>query len=417
MSDICIYDAMARPFWDLFDDFDRGDHAEYWLKGGRGSTKSSFISLAILFGMLDDPEANAIIYRKVGNTIKDSVYSQMLWAIDRLELTPWFRCKVSPFEIIYLPTDQRILFRGADDPMKSKSIKLQKGYFKFLWFEELAEFPGMNAVRTIKQSVLRGVERACTFYSYNPPRSAQNWVNGEALKKVERRLVHSSTYLDVPREWLKDEFIAEAEALRDANETAYNNEYMGIVTGTGGQVFDNLELRRITDDEIKTIDHFYTGLDFGFAIDPDACTRWGYDRRTRKLYAIAEYYRARTPADKLAEEVKRIAGREIVRCDCADPRMINEMRRMDVNAVACTKGQGSREHGYRWLQDLGAIIADPERTPNIAREFARYEYAQDKNGEFLSEYPDKNDHTIDSCRYALEREIAQRVATTRNDFY
>jgi PBSX family phage terminase large subunit len=130
MSDICIYDAIARPFWDLYDDLKRGDHAEYWLKGGRGSTKSSFISLAIIRGILADPDANAIIYRKVGNTIKDSVYSQMLWAIDRLELSPWFKCKVSPFEIIYTPTDQRILFRGADDPMKSKSIKLQKGYFK-----------------------------------------------------------------------------------------------------------------------------------------------------------------------------------------------------------------------------------------------------------------------------------------------
>lgn len=417
MSDICIYDSMARVFWDLYDDLKRGDHAEYWLKGGRGSTKSSFISLAIIRGILADPNANAIVYRKVANTIKDSVYSQMLWAIDKLELTPWFKCKVSPFEIIYTPTDQRILFRGADDPMKSKSIKLPKGYFKYLWFEELAEFQGMNAVRTIKQSVLRGVDKAYTLYSYNPPKSAQNWVNSEALKPVERRLVHSSTYQDVPPEWLKDEFIAEANSLRDTNERAWLNEYMGEVTGTGGQVFDNLEIREITDGEIGTIDRFYNGLDFGFAVDPDACTRWGYDRRRRRLYAISEYYGARTPVPVLAQKVQEIARHEVVTCDHADARMISQMKTYAINAIACRKGPGSREHGIRWLQDLGAIIVDPKRTPNIAREFREYEYARDKDGNFLSEFPDKNDHAIDSCRYALERESNQKIAKTGNRLF
>ena len=412
MSTINIYDAMARPFWDMYDDLKRGGHAEYWLRGGRGSTKSSFLSLAIIRGILADPDANAVVYRKVGNTIKDSVYSQMLWAIDRLELGPWFRCKTSPFEIIYKPTDQRILFRGADDPMKSKSIKLQKGYFKYLWFEELAEFQGMDAVRTIQQSVLRGVDKAYTLYSYNPPKSAGNWVNIEATNPAERRLVHFSTYLDVPPEWLKEEFIAIAEALKATNERAYRNEYLGEVTGTGGQVFDNLEERTITDAEIGTFDVFYNGLDFGFAVDPDAFTRWAYDKRARRLYAIAEYYGARTPAETLAEKVIALAGREVVTCDAADPRMISQLQRLNVNAIGCKKGPGSREHGFRWLQDLGAIIIDPKRTPNIAREFRKYEYAQDRNGNFLSEYPDKDDHSIDSTRYALERMINMREAKT-----
>lgn len=417
MSDIWIYESMAPAFWDLYDDLKAGAHAEYWLKGGRGSTKSSFISLAIIRGLLADPDANAIVYRKVGNTIKDSVYSQMLWAIDKLELSPWFRAKVSPFEIIYTPTDQRIMFRGADDPMKSKSIKLQKGYFKYLWFEELAEFQGMEAVRTIKQSVLRGVDSAVTLYSYNPPRSAQNWVNGESLKPVERRLVHSSTYLDVPRDWLKGEFIAEAEALRDTNERAYRNEYLGEVTGTGGQVFDNLEQRTITDDELNKLGTFYNGLDFGFAVDPDAFTRWAYEPRTRRLYAIAEYYGSRTPVHTLADKIRALAGHEVVTCDSADPRMVVQLRELGVNTVSSKKGPGSREHGYRWLQDLGAIVIDSKRTPNIAREFREYEYAQDAHGNFLSEYPDRNDHCADSCRYALDRIIGRRLATTRNDIY
>lgn len=417
MSEINIYEAMSPAFWDLYDDIKAERHAEYWLDGGRGSTKSSFISLVIVRGLLADPDANAIIYRRVGNTIKDSVYSQMLWAIDRLELAPWFTARVSPFELIYRPTGQRVLFRGADDPMKSKSIKLSRGYFKYLWYEELAEFRGMEDIRSIKQSVLRGVDRACTLYSYNPPRSAQSWVNVEALNLSERRLKHHSTYLDVPPEWLGDAFIAEAEALKRANERAYRNEYMGEVTGSGGQVFDNLELRSITDDEIRRFGTFYNGLDFGFAVDPDAFSRWAYDRGARKLYAISEYYGSQTNIDDLSGKIRALAGRELVRCDSADPRMISELKRRGVNAVGVKKGPGSVEHGMRWLQNQGAIVVDPMRTPNIAREFRRYEYMQDRNGNFLSAYPDKDNHQIDSLRYAAEPEIGRRVAVTRSDIY
>lgn len=406
MSEICIYDAMARPFWDLYDDLKRGDHAEYWLKGGRGSTKSSFISLAIIRGILADPDANAIIYRKVGNTIKDSVYSQMLWAIYRLELSPWFKCKVSPFEIIYTPTDQRILFRGADDPMKSKSIKLQKGYFKYLWFEELAEFQGMEAVRTIQQSVLRGVDKAYTLYSYNPPRSAQSWVNGEALKPVARRLVHSSTYLDVPPEWLKGEFIAIAEALKESNERAYRNEYLGEVTGTGGQVFENLTLRPITSDEISTFGYTYAGMDFGWFPDPLHFVRCAYDPRARRLWVYDEYRTVKTTnfdAYQHLTKHKALTPYEEVIADSAEQKSIHDMRSYGMSCVGATKGPGSVNTSIKWLQGLREIVIDPDRCPETASEFLRYEYEKTKSGEFVAAFPDQNNHAIDAVRYALNR--------------
>lgn len=133
MNDINPYRLMAGTFREVLDDILDCRHREYWFKGGRGSTKSSFISLAIIIGMLDDPDASAIVYRRVANTIKDSVFEQLLWAIDALGQAPRFKYRVSPFEITRRDTGQRILFRGADDPMKSKSIKLKKGYFKYLW--------------------------------------------------------------------------------------------------------------------------------------------------------------------------------------------------------------------------------------------------------------------------------------------
>ena len=406
MSTICIYDSMARTFWDLYDDLKRDGHAEYWLKGGRGSTKSSFISLVIVRGLLYDPNANAIIYRKVGNTIKDSVYSQMLWAIDQLQLAPWFQAKVSPFELIYKPTGQRVLFRGADDPLKSKSIKLQHGYFRYLWFEELSEFRGMEDIRTIKQSVFRGVDRGVTLYSYNPPKSAQNWVNTEALKSVTGRLVHHSTYLDVPKEWLKEAFISEAERLAQSNERAYRNEYMGEVTGTGGTVFDNLVLREISADEIGGFGATYAGLDFGWFPDPLHFVRCAYDPARRRLCIFDEYRTVKTSnADvyRILTEQKQLTAAEEVIADSAEMKSVNDMRSYGMRCVAATKGPGSVRASMRWLQALNEIVIDPARCPETAKEFSQYEYERTRDGEFVDAYPDANNHAIDAVRYALNR--------------
>lgn len=406
MSTICIYDSMAHTFWDLYDDLKRDGHAEYWLKGGRGSTKSSFISLVIVRGLLADPNANAIIYRKVGNTIKDSVYSQMLWAIDQLQLAPWFQAKVSPFELIYKPTGQRVLFRGADDPLKSKSIKLQHGYFRYLWFEELSEFRGMEDIRTIKQSVFRGVDRGVTLYSYNPPKSAQNWVNTEALKSVTGRLVHHSTYLDVPKEWLKEAFISEAERLAQSNERAYRNEYMGEVTGTGGTVFDNLVLREISADEIGGFGMVYAGMDFGWFPDPLHFVRCAYDPARRRLCIYDEYRTVKTSnADvyRILTEQKQLTATEEVIADSAEMKSVNDMRSYGMRCIAATKGPGSVRASMRWLQALNEIVIDPARCPEAAQEFSQYEYERTRDGEFVDAYPDANNHAIDAVRYALNR--------------
>ncbi len=410
----------CSAFNDVSADMARMNHAEYWFSGGRGSTKSSFAATQIVMGILDDTNANAIVYRRVGATLADSVYATIATTIGRMGWESRFKFRKSPLEIVRVATGQRIMFRGADDPMKSKSIALTHGYFKFLWFEELTEFRSLDDIRSIQQSVLRGANRSITIFTYNPPKTAQNWVNAEALCPREDRIVHRSTYLDViteHRDWLGEAFISLAESVKRTNERAYRNEYLGEVTGTGGQVFDNIEVRSITDDELRMLDRFYNGLDFGFAVDPDAATRWAYDRKTRKLYAVAEYYGAHTSIDTLAEKVLKIAGQEIVRCDSADPRMIDELRRRGVNAIGVKKGPGSRAHGFRWLQDQGGIVIDSQRTPNIAREFQTYEFAQDRLGNFIPEYPDGDDHAIDSARYACEPEIGRKIATTRSDIY
>jgi len=412
VSEIRLSNLIAKPFIPVHRDIKRGDHSEYWLDGGRGSLKSSFISIEIVLLLIQNPNMRAIIYRRVGNTLRESVYEQIIWAIDMLGLRDRFQYRVSPMEIRYAETGQRIIFRGADDPMKSKSIKISLGYFGILWFEELAEFGGMDDIRTIKASIIRGGDKSYTFYSYNPPMTSRNWVNKEALIPKSTRLTHHSTYLGAPPEWLGREFIAEAEALRTSNERAYRHMYLGEVTGTGGTVFTNLELRDITDD-LNRLGTFYSGLDFGFAVDPDAYVCWAYDAQQRRIYAVDEFYGSGNSVDRLANAVKsRTQG--IVRCDSADPRMISELGKRGIKTIAVKKGPGSVEHGMRWLQSLGAIIVDPKRTPNIAKEFSSYEYETDKNGDFLPEYPDKDNHTIDATRYALEQAmLSARITAAR----
>ena len=398
---------IADVFKPVILDMQRGGHAEYLLKGGRGSTKSSLISISIVLGLMQDDRANAIIYRRVGNTIKDSVFEQMVWAIDTLGLTAAFKLRKSPFEIERIKTGQRILFRGADDPMKSKSIKLKRGhYFKYLWFEELAEFRGMEDIRVIKQSVLRGVDRAFTLYSYNPPKSANNWVNAEALKPVPGRLVHSSCYLDVPPEWLGSAFLDEAERLRLTNERAYRNEYLGEVTGTGGQVFDNLNIRPITQEEIDSFGYTYAGLDFGWFPDPLHFVRVCYDSGSRRMWIYDEYRTVKTQnRDVYTELVEKhgLTSDEEVIADSQEQKSVSDFKSYGMRCVGATKGPGSVRTGIKWLQALNEIIIDPARCPAAAAEFSEYEYEKDREGNPVSAYPDKNNHSIDAVRYATNR--------------
>ncbi len=401
--DGALFENMADVFIPVHRDIAKMKHAEYWFKGGRASTKSSFISLEIVRGIREDENANAVVFRRVGNTIKDSVYEQLVWAIEALGVSEEFTLRKSPLEIVRNGTGQRILFRGADDPMKSKSLKLSKGYFKFLWFEELAEFRGMEDVRTIKQSVFRGVDKGITLYSYNPPRSAQNWVNGEALKPRDDRLVHHSTYLDVPKEWLKEAFIAEAEIVKATNERAYRNEYLGEVTGTGGNVFENLSLRAITPDELRTLSYFYQGIDWGWFPDPFQWVRCAYDAKTRRLYLLDEFRGNRLSNMAAYEQIKdRLDMAEPLTADSAEVKSVSDFREYGANWIRpAVKGPGSVDYSMKWLAALSEIIIDPNKCPAAAKEFVEYEFERNQQGEFVSGYVDKNNHAVDAVRYAL----------------
>ena len=373
-------------------------------KGGRGGAKSSFISIEIILEVLKRPDIHAAVFRKVGNTLRPTVYAQICWAIAALGLTQKFKCTVSPMECTYLPTGQKIMFFGLDDPGKVKSIKVSFGYIGIGWFEELDQFDGPEQVRNVEQSIFRGGPYSMCFKSFNPPAMARSWANRYALEAKPGKMVHHSTYLTTPPEWLGPRFLADAEHLKATNETGYRHEYLGEVVGSGTAVFENLRIDEISDEQVKAFDYRYFGQDWGWYPDPNQFVGCAFDSGAQTLYIYEEFRGLRQSNAVWAEKIKHHKADLIT----ADPgsggdRNVADFKSWGFRMREAKKGPGSVEYGIRWLQSLKAVVIDPERCPDTVKEFTEYEYERDaKTGEVLEGYPDAANHSIDATRYAME---------------
>lgn len=403
---IYLTQAIGPGFYSLHREIKDGAFTHYWLKGGRGSGKSSFISIEIVLGMMADGNANAVVMRKVAANLKDSVLEQIWWAITRLGVEAQWEKKLTGPELIYRRTGQRILFRGGDDPRKIKSVKFSKGYGKYLWFEEVDEFGGMDEIRSIQQSFMRGGTQFCIFYSCNPPKSLRSWVNQEMMMGKENRRIHHSTYLDMPKAWLGEQFFLEALHVKKVQEQIYRHEYLGEVTGTGGEVFQNITLREITDAEIASFDRVARGLDWGYAVDPLHYTVNHYDKTRSRLFIFYEVQKQGLSNRRAAEEVAKenILNQEVI-CDSAEPKSIAEICDYGIRASGAKKGPDSVGFGMRWLRGLEEIIIDPKRCPYTAKEFSGYEFERDGSGGWKDRYPDRGNHSIDAVRYSRQEDM------------
>ena len=417
-------DIVIPKFHDVLGDVMAHGHTHYWLHGGRGSTKSSFISVCIVLLIVAFPKTNAVVIRRFGNTLRDSVFQQILWAISALGLDAYFKAKISPMEIVYLPTGQRIVFRGADDPLKLKGVKFTKGYCAIVWLEELDQFEGIDAVRSILNSLRRGGDDFWLFYSYNPPKTVYSWTNIECLERLRRSdtLVRHSSYLDVVDshpEWIGRPFIEEAEYLRETNEKAWRWEYLGEVTGTGGAVFDNVRDVRLGDDSIRRFSRTRNGIDWGWFPDPWRFVRCGWEPAARRLTIFEEHtankmtpeqtgrivVEAMTFSDEPGEEP--YFHDEPIWCDDtpdAKQQMAVYRRECGLRAHAARKGH-MRRLSYEWLAGLREIVIDSERCPLTFAEFTLKEYMRDRDGTWIDEIPDGNDHSIDAVRYAMMEDV------------
>ena len=408
IEQVKLTDIIAPSFYAAHKAIEAGKYSYYKFDGGRGSTKSSFVGTEIPLGMMRDAQrgqmTNAVVFRRYKEQLRDSVYEQLLWGIEKLGVRHLWKETVSPLRLTYIPTGQVILFRGADKVKKAKSIKVSKGYVKYLWFEELDEFETPEKIRSVQQSVVRGGPAFTIFYSYNPPKEARNWVNDPTQWDRPDLLSHHSTYLTVPREWLGEQFIADAEYLKRTNPQAYAHEYLGEVVGSGAEIFPNARAEKITDEQIKEFDRIYNGLDWGFYPDPWAFNRMYYSAAKRTLYVFDELTRYKMGnQDTAADLVKHgLTRADLITADSAEPKSIQDYKAFGLWCKGVHKGPGSVDYMHKWLQQLKAIIIDPARCPDTWKEFHDYEYDRSPDGEIIHGYPDRANHHIDAVRYGME---------------
>ena len=422
ISQVNITDHIAPVYYGLHDDISEGKYTFFHLPGGRASGKSSFCALEIVYQIMNDPEhiSNALVVRKYAVTLRQSVFAQIQWAIDVLGVADHWRSTVQPMQFIF-ETGQVIRLTGLDDPQKLKSLKATKGYYRFLWAEEFCELSGEMEVRNLQQSVLRGGDSFIVFYSFNPPISSANWANQWIQKPDDRSITLLTDYTMLPDSWLGAEFLREAERLKQINPRAFEHEYMGLPVGFGSEVFENLEVRKIEDNEITG--QVYAGLDFGFSRDACCFLRVAYQPKTETIYILSEIYKTglqnSTLADMIIEQGYNYTGayaydslsgtqyreRQTIYADSADPRSIQDLKDYGLKILPCRKFAGCVNYRIRWLQ-YRRIVVDPDRTPETARELQNYNYDVDrKTGEVLSSLPDKDNHSIDSLAYALDKRI------------
>lgn len=381
-------------------------------KGGRGSGKSSDIAHVIVQLLMRYP-LNAVGIRKIDNTIELSIFEQIKWAISEQGVSHLFKINKSPMRITYIPRGNYMVFRGAQEPERIKSLKSANYPFTIAWIEELAEFKTEDEVTIITNSLLRGELGDGLFYkffySYNPPKRKQSWVNKkyETQFTADNTFVHHSTYRDNP--FISKQFIEEANAAKERNELRYQWEYEGKAIGSGVVPFDNLTFRTITDDEVKSFDNIRQAIDWGYATDPFSFVRWHYDKTRKRIYAIDEHYGVKISNHEAAEWIKNKKYHDIkIIADSAEPKSVDEMKSYGIRIKGAKKGPGSVEYGEKWLDDLEEIIIDPKRTPNIAKEFENIDYQTDKDGNPKAKLEDKDNHTIDATRYAFEDDMKQR---------
>lgn len=409
MTRIRLSDVFTESFIDVHREIKKGEYLKYVLKGGRASGKSSFVAQEIVLDTIKYP-ITPLCVRKVGNTLQESCYEQIKEAIDQLQLGEYFKFNISPLKITYIPRGNSIIFRGADDPAKIKSIKMAKYPIARLWIEELAEFKTEDEVSMIENSILRGeLEKGLQYkfyYTYNPPKRKQSWVNKRYETKFlpKNTYVHHSSYLDNP--YISKAFKDEAEHIKKTKPLKYRWEYMGEPIGSGVVPFDNLTFREITTKELLNFDNIRQGVDWGYANDPFAFVRLHYDKTRRKIYIFGEIYEVKLSNRVAAQRIKSGGWNDSkIIADSAEPKSIDELWDYGLKIYGANKRPGSVEYGEKWLDDLEEIIIDPVRCPNVAREFENIDYQVDKDGNTKNKLEDKDNHGIDAVRYSLSEDM------------
>ena len=386
-------------------------------KGGRGSIKSNFWAAIVEETIYNDEQAHCVFTRRYKTDLRGSVYNQFMKTVIRHGRIDDWEFTTSPMRAVYKKTGQQVLFVGADKPISLKSYNVTFGYVKMLLHEEADEMAGVAQMDNIEDTFLRSDTPALDVKIFNPPQSANNFMNAyvEEKRNDPSTFITHSYYYNVPQKWLGKRFFERAEWFKQHKPRYYQNNYLGEVTGTGGVIFDNVETRKLTEEFIQELPYFYYGLDFGYE-HPQVFIKAYYDSDTDILYPVEEVYSRRCKNSTFARKISKYKNVEIL-ADSARPDNIKEMQDWGFDIIGAKKRWGAnngRDYCWEWLRQCNKIVVDPERTPRLYKELTTLEFELLKDGSFSSEYPRLNEDCIMALIYGLNRVIME---TRREDLY
>ncbi|MGL5426397.1 MAG: PBSX family phage terminase large subunit [Cetobacterium sp.] len=400
---INLSEKITKEFYESYKIFKNKDILEMVEYGGRGGGKSSNVFIFPIMRIISE-EIDCLVLRKVANTIRTSVFSQVIWCLGHLGISHLFKVNYSRMEIIYKPRGNGFYFKGADDPMKIKSLKTLYPVAVTI-FEEVDQFKTWDEVDHIKQSVLRGeIDHFKLIYLFNPPKNKYHWCNKKWLfGNTEGMHVHRSSYLDNPK--LPVQFVREAEKAKLENELRYRWVYLGEPIGSDVVPFPNLRVEKeLSQELINSFDNIKQGLDWGFGGDAFAFCRTHYDKRNQTIYVFGEIYGHGLSNFTTANKIISNGWNDYsVTADSAEPKSIADFNdNYGINALKTKKGPGSVETGFRWLGSQNIVVC-AKRCPNAALELQMADFKLDRNGNLTTEI-EGLDHLLDALRYAYETE-------------
>ena len=378
------------------------------VKGSRGSKKSKNTALNFIYRIMKYPWANLLVIRRYSNTNKQSTYTDLKWAANRMGVAHLFRFNESLPEITYIPTGQKMLFRGLDDELKITSITVDVGILSFLWVEEAYQIETPEKLRTVVESI-RGSHESPDFFkqitiTFNPW-SERHWIKSMFFDEETReRDTFAATTTFKVNEWLDEVDKARFEDLYRTNPRRARIVCDGEWGIAEGLVFDNFEVKDFDIQEtIKRIQETTHGQDYGFTNDPTTIVSSAVDLKNKELWIYDEHYEVGMLTDDIYSmiEAKGLLKASIT-ADNSDPRTIEELRRKGARRIhKAVKKQDSIRHGIQWLQGFKIYIHP--LCVHTAEEFNTYVFDQDKEGNWLNKPVDENNHIIDALRYSQER--------------
>lgn len=378
------------------------------VKGSRASKKSKTTALNLITRMMQYPQANTLVVRKVFRTLKDSCFTELKWAIHRLGVDAWWGIRESPLEMTYLPTGQKIYFRGLDDPLKVTSITVENGYLCWCWIEEAYEIMDERAFDMLDESIRGGIPKETGLFkqitlTFNPW-NEKHWLKARFFDAPPDPDILALTTNYLCNEWLDQADLKVFETMRENNPRRYQVAGLGGWGIVEGLVFENWKEEAFETAAIAKKPDVVSafGLDFGYTNDPTALFCGLVSQEEKTIWVFDELYEKALSNRAICDRVTAMGyAKERIRADCAEPKSIDELRELGLSRITpARKGRDSINNGIQYIQDYRIVIHP--RCVNFLTEISNYTWAEDKFGGKLNRPIDAFNHLMDAMRYALE---------------